>query len=227
MALATNEELITEALELAGDSSLKPRALFWLNNWVASESGKVPWPHTLQTVGPLVADGGATQFLLGASGDLLNRVHSVRGLRHTTGAGLVGAQLHFRDSEEVRGMATSAWLREFERTSGLQVNLQNKGKGVWAVNFSPALTRSLSFMAYLQLIPATQTLLEVSDYPNAETLVHAIYCAALKHQNDERQMVEETKLMRMVSEDRAVYLKLGGSSQHFPLSSRTFPGRRR
>jgi len=228
MALVTNDELITEALELAGDSSLKQRALFWLNRWVISESNKVPWPHTLVTHGPVSVSGGTSRLLLGLEGsELMNRVHSIRGIRRWSSAAGAGRGMHFNGSEEVRDQSPGAWMREFSRDTGMQVNTEDLGNSTWALNFSPVSNAQMDLLLYLKLVPEVQELGQVSPYPNHETLVQALYCYALKHQNDERQMAEENKLQRMVQEDRAVFLKLGGNNQRMNLSSRTFPGRRR
>lgn len=234
MAQATNDEVITEALELAGDSSLKSRAIFWLNRWVISESGKAPWPHTFATLGPMPLPAGSVSILLGGpTGAYPSRVHSVRRLYEATANGERGAPIYFQEQEESAPPTSgTSWLGDYGGatrggSSRSDVRIISAGSGQWYVMFPDRLNHLRRVHVDLKLIPAIQLLSDVSPYPNDETLMQAIYCYALKHQNDERQMAEEQKLQRMVQEDRATYCKLGGNNQHMRLASRTFPGRRR
>ncbi len=208
MGQMTNTDIISEALELAGNSGLTARAQVWLNTWLQRVYTHWAWPFLRNHYGPFDIAVGAQSLAFGNGAQTTDRIHSVnRALLTDPVSGVVSTELKLSGSSKVPApdMFTSVSASNLGRPHTLHVVPVAATPGQWTLYFSPRPSQATRLVLVAQYTPE---FLDVDDTPlylNDETMIQAVYAQALRHQQDERWQAEDAVLRRMIAADRTVH----------------------
>lgn len=225
--------IVSEGLQLAGNTSLSTRGGVWLNAWLAATYNSYPWPF-LGSRSTINLAAGTTLSQFGDGATISEKVDSIRRIEisDSNRSGSYKRDLEL-DSFDSVGAEDDPY---FILTSNTGVPIKATLVHVtadppvykWGIYWNPVPDNSYIAAVTFQLRPA-----DISDttkkpqYPNDQTMIHAVYVQALRHQADERWQVESGALEAMVRADRVTYGRQPGSSPgRLRLSSRVFRGRR-
>lgn len=231
MGAMTRGTLISEALEIAGDTSLTPRAQAAFNAALLRIYASAPWPFLRRRLGPTTVNAGTRTVNVGTGAVIFPvRIHSVekawlgdpRGrsepypLEVYNSDGLDGAEPLLTPNMG-RGRPQSLICTQTESSAW-----------AWSLEFEKPVDQAYPMLLLAHVIPNDLTdNTQTPIYPNDLTLLQAIKLYALEHQSDERWMVENGKLESFIENDRAIYLKLSQTNSKVPLSNRFKPYSRR
>jgi len=233
MGSMTRSTLISEALELAGDTSLTPRAVQWFNAALAELYAAAPWSFVCRWFGPHNVPAGSTSLIAGtAIGDDADsfvpvRIHSIIKLQCADGANeplevaLDATDLLPASSNPLLPLAP----RQGQPPKRAYV-AEPGNAGAWTVTFEYPTDRAYSFAVYAHIIPNDLT--SDSDrpaYPNDDTIMAAIRAKAYEHQKDGLGFNEVYRAK--VAADRLLYLKTTNAHAALRLSPRFSPAPRR
>lgn len=225
MGILTHDQLVSAGLELAGNTSLTSHASVWLNTWLRDVYMKHPWPFLQKRYGPISMTVGASAYAIGngSGGSVTDRIFRVKrvALADTVNTGFKG-ELNIGDEEDVEPWDDPAWIDTLSRGLGTEVFITSAGADpfLWTLSFNKPLDRAYRILVTAQYLPGAVTTSGVPIYQNDETMIHAIYVKALKHQDDPRSFGEGQALQAMVAADRVALGRRHGARVN--LSRRSF-----
>ncbi len=236
MGQLTHDQIVTEAIELAGNTGLTTRARMWLGLILRELLEKFPAP--LIGVGggigstppnaPTTVTAGSTFVTVGGT-SVGNTTRSVRRVWLCTNGQTDFVELqveHFstmdmppRAYNGVVGVARGRPLRVI--CQGVEADSLSYVKLFF--DPIPDKTYALWFLSD-SWITAQGAYLggSVSMYPNDLTIVQGVYAMCLKHQADERFASEWAEFRRLASEDRARWMNASNANTRMRLSPRSF-----
>lgn len=242
MGVLTHAQIVTEALELAGNTSLTTRAQTWLGLVLRELIEKFPVPVVPQfptldtpasTPGLTTLTAGVQSIQLGGAGGLVAglTVRSVRRVWVCTNGQTDFSELFVehistmdmppRSYTGVSGVARG-------RPTRVIASVLNTNSVTLFFDPIPDKTYALWVMSEGWLdAAATYNVAQVNLYPNDMTVVQGVYAWALKHQADERFPGEWGDFLRMQREDRTAHLQANGAFSRMRLSARSFLPRSR
>jgi hypothetical protein len=209
MGSMTRNQIINEALQLAGNTGLGTRAVAWLQTWLDRVYQSYPWPFLKGTLVTTVPPGSG---VLSINDPATLRITDVTGARLLTSSGDFIRTLNL-----YKGHTSGVF-------SGEPVNVIY-GQDI----FDPyRATMTLGASAQIpyqlgvdyQFLPPALGADDHPHYPNDETCIQAVFWRALKHQKDDRQEIEAGILARMVAEDRVSEGHKRGGMEKLKLSRR-------
>ena len=231
MGELTRDLIVSEALELAGNTGLTSRANVWLNAALKSLYMGWDWPFLPTGSGATVALAAGTTYTDigdGASSvtEQLARINRIlvaepsktgyKGEAFITPLDEVAPEDHplFLPSTQT-GIPTKATV---EAGSGGTV-----GYGKWRCHWNPIPDRALLLaFGYRKLPSNLSSGSALPLYPADDTLIQAVFVRALEHQEDERWVVEEQKFQAMVKKDRLKFGRAPGQGIRLGLSKKRF-----
>lgn len=232
MGVLTHAQLVTEALELAGNTGLTTRAQTWLGLVLRSLFEDFSFP--VQGGGPhipvysLVAGTGEVD--LPTSGTAV--VRAVKKIWVTPTGARDWSELAVYHVSNVPGGnipdnvggAYSATLPSMlgRPTSALLI----EGQDTTSVLFRPKPDQTYFVLFYAEGLssPMTYSANTVNLYPKDDVVIQGIYAWALKHQQDERAASEWQQFEQMAKKDRVRYGMMNNANNTVGLSKRHFRG---
>lgn len=237
MGQMTVTNLISTALEEAGNTGLSTIALTWMSPIMQRLWAAHDWPFLRREYGPLTMASGVTYFDLGDSGanpilssNITEPVIRVRKISIADSAnnGYKGF-LWLDESADVDPTDRQAWADTLSRGTPFAAELissagQSGYTGVyrWRVRFAVPTDRAYRLLVDACVIP--QTVFSggiVPMYPNDDTLIQAIIVRTYRHMNDEREPTAMSVLMNMIREDKRNIKS--GAPRILRLSKRYYP----
>lgn len=197
MGTLTRDTIVSEALELAGDTSLTNRANVWLNLFLRSEYRAWDWDFLKrQTV--LTLASGAVSASMSLTRATMAKVLNVYAHRP---AGTIGASLELRRKLTKAGLYAGLDSEKHPllvRTSGESGAPEYWGfdsrTATGLIYVWPRADQAYSLDVEWVETPADPGASDLPTYPDDETMVQAVFVKALKHLQDERAGEEESKL---------------------------------
>lgn len=229
MGQLTRAQIVTEGLNLAGNTGLTTRANYWLNTFLGSIYPSHRWSFLERryTAPALTAGGASLSFGAGSvTSDLISHVLRIA-LADTSNDGYKN-DIWIADGESSEASNEPAWLSS---TRGLPNQLMVEPDATtqfkWTISPSGLADKAYRLSILAQYLPTHIDVTSGGDntkpvYPNDETMMHAIYVQALRHQSDERAVPEEEILASKVRMDRLKFGRRVGTAQKIGLSRRTF-----
>jgi hypothetical protein len=211
MGTLTHAEMVTEALELAGNTGLTTRAQKWLGLVLRRLNEKFSFPQLANLKGVVVVAAGTSSFTIGRSGtaDVLPDVQ-VNGVDRILMVPDSDLSLDWEDliiefMSRVSGHSTGqAAVTGRPRSAIVETDTQ--------ANFDITLApipdvdyRLLILCNSVGLNQAVYSASVVNPYPDDLTVIQGIYALALKHQQDERAASEWSLFEDMEKKDRVRY----------------------
>lgn len=212
MGTLTHEELVTEALELAGNTGLTTRAQKWLGLVLRRLNEKFTFPQLVQIKDVVDVDAGEDSFTVGRDGSAdAFPGQQVNGIQRV----LMCSQV-LNDWEELT-------IQFISKISAQTTNLAGNGAGRpqvalietdaatqanFTVSLIPFPDRPYRCMVIADSVGLEQTVYSgsvVNPYPDDLTVIQGIYALALKHQQDERAASEWALFEDMEKKDRVRY----------------------
>lgn len=223
MGTKTRARLISEALELAGNTSLVPRAKQWLDTIMVELWASAPW-HFARKRYTLSLPAGTSSIAIGEPAstpdeDMVRSIDSI--------VPVVNGKARDPLITSIQGdgdidhdpdlMVRSAGIPE-------AATLQNYGDPyAWNIRLDRPTDRTITFVIDVFLVPrGLENDNDIPRYPNDETIIQALIVKAVKHSPVEGMdwRSEQAVLDRMKAEDRVIYLKSSIQSPNIGLSSR-------
>lgn len=205
MGLLTFDQIVTEGMELGGNTGLTARASVWLQVWLRRQLGSWKWPHLPSRYGPYTVAQGVSSFAIGngtLTADKLIKINRVM-VADTTNNGLKG-EVTIYDDQQMEAQDEPLWQDVNSPGLPKRVVLEPLSWG-WTIRFDVPLDKAYRFIVVAQQMPVSGTGSAVPPYPNDETMIQAVFCQVLRHQEDPRLNDEEAKLRGMEAQDRVVY----------------------
>lgn len=207
MSSANCTNLISEALLLAGDTSLTARGVVWLNQWLRSQYMAWNWPFLFRKASGLTLASGTGTFVVGSvNGGVTNAIQRIFDpiYLYTTDKQNRGnvrfRELHGNDvmfDEDARPTTqTGTPLTVVARRNATTA-------GTWDLVLDPIPDRT--FLMSFNYIYQPADVNGTSDfpvYPNDRTIVHALTAMALAHMGDERAREMREVAAIMTIDDR-------------------------
>lgn len=217
------DNLVREALELAGNIGLTARANVWLNLWLAKVYAAWPWPFLRARYGPFSVNQGVNSYTFGdGEGGTNDKIQAILRVMFadSTNNGWKG-DVPIDDDFGMGASRDPFWQDSASPTlpSGVLVEISTDAGYTsayrWKINFADSYTNKAYRIAIVaKRRPADLSVgTDVPLYPNQETIVQAIFAKALEHQNDERAEAANAKLRAMEAQDRVVHGKQPGSTK--------------
>jgi len=214
----THLQLVTEALELAGNTGLAPRAQTWLGLVMRhlNEKFSFPFGPSRKAIVDLAAGDSSVTVgsAIGGSADVFGGT-PVRGidrvLIYTENLGSDWTELHVTDFTRVLPSEGSIG-GQTGRPHTVVVEPRNPVGGftLKPIPIADANYQLLVVVSSKGLATPTYSASAVNEYPDDFTILQGVYAMALKHQQDERAPAEWSEFMRMAKEDRVRYGNQGG-----------------
>ena len=228
------DEIISEGLLLAGDTSLTTRAVVWLNQWLRSQYRAWPWPF-LQTRASgltLSASSGSMTVGSGIGGvtpDIQRVIDPV--YLYTTAKTIRGTlRIQQLNSGPIEADIDARLSTRTGTPTSLKLRPSNSVYGRWLFIFDPIPDQAYLFsFDYLQQ-PDDEATAAASGgtaiplYPNDRTMVQAVMVHALKYMADERLLPEQELLRVMCLDDRVKYGQSPGVNELWGMDPSTFKG---
>lgn len=236
MGRMTRVQLINEALELSGDTSLFTRAVFWLNAALEDLYASAAWPFLLQRVqvsesaGSYYLGQGSSEPSFGENGLVNTPVYMIHKLLWAdSGSGSARGEVELVNSAGTNSMDDPLLepTRSSVRGPPIKAILSNTTSAYdWFVEFSGVLDRAYRFVVVYQQMPEWLTTDNARPiYPVDETIVQALVVKAMFHQEDNRFAVEQGKLNALKANDQVRLLKVADSGGQIELASNFHPRR--
>lgn len=232
MGILTLGQLLEESLELAGDTSLTPRAMVWVNAALANLYASAAWPFLITRYGAYHLEQGVNT--LGTYGDGEGTEDKILFIHKAFMAGMNGqGRRELRVEQALQATAELETLLDDPANTrkGMPTRLIISGAGApyrWSLDFDTWTDKPYRLAMIAQFLPPPLSLnSDVPAYPNDETIIQCIKAQALFHQSDERWMQEDGKLQAMIRADKGTWAGAMQSEPTVPLGSafKTVPRR--
>jgi hypothetical protein len=225
MGVKTRLKLITEALQLAGDTSLDARAVEWIDDALRAVYDSAEWPF-LRKRFTHTPTAGTKTFTFGNGSITTDRVFKILTASYTyltSASGQVelydGMDLQAADDPSINTAITPG-APDYAYLS----NPENPYAWVW--QFARPTQHPYTFLIWAQITPVlANSDSAVPIYPNDRTIMKSLYVEALRHQDDARLSAEERLLQQMIEADRVKYLSAGTQRPNIGLASHRFAQR--
>lgn len=224
MGTLTRDTIVSEALQLAGDTSLTSRAEVWLNAWLRDEYRGWDWDF-LRRLTTISLASGAVSATMALTHPTKARPKDVYVHRP---AGTIGATLAARKRLTKVGFITGL---EADRHPLLATTNDTGEPQRWGFDARdsagliyvwPRADQAYSLDVEWYETPADPTGTGVPLYPSDEVMIQAVFARALDHMQDPRAQAEHAKLEMMKHRVRAVERDSAGQYGYAPLDSRYF-----
>lgn len=227
MGLLTFDQIVTEGMELGGNTGLTTRCDAFLKAWISKEWAKWPWPFLQSRYGPVNVAAGVSSYDTAPLGSIS---HIRRVLIADVANNGYKGELVLYDDRELDAQDDPLWSDSSSpglpfRVVVTPVLSADKIQTSWLINFDHPTDKAYRLIIVAQSAPVITDTTKVINYPNDETLIQAVFCYVLKHQEDSRASDEEAKLRGMVNEDRVTYGKQP-SQRRITLAKHRFRSRR-
>lgn len=185
MGALTRTEIITQALNLAGDSSLDTLAVAWLNQWLKRTYAAWPWPflQTQKTGLSLPAGSGSVSVGAGAGSVTLPvlRIYDPLFVYNTAKTTRAEARVKAYIPQRVDDNPELMQTTETGLPSRFGVRMSTSTWGQWSLYPMPFPDRDYLLTFTYQFCPADLGASDIPIYPNDDTLVQAVIATALKY----------------------------------------------
>lgn len=225
MGFLTRDELVTEALHLAGNTGLTTRANRWLEAYLTSLYASWRWPFLEKRYGPFSLTAGSSAFTIGDgtnTADKIARIGMVK-IADTVNTGGKGELKLF--GPDIAADVDPAWADENSRATPEYAVLEPASSNVpyrWTLSVYPIPDRAYRVIVVANRRPAALAGADIPPYPNDDTLMQGLIVRALMHQNDERAQAEYALLINMESADRVKHGAQPGINQKLNLQKTRF-----
>lgn len=227
MGQLTRDTIISEALLLAGNTSLTTRAKVWLNAWLRSQYRAHAWPFLIERASLIAMAADSLYVTVGANnGGITLEIQriidpiDVYTSDYATRMRARVVQLIGQDQSEMVELNNPATNRGVP--SAFRVRATTTW-GAWKLvpNVVPDRACKLAFDYLYQ--PADLSTNVAPVYPNDETLIQAVYVQALKHMDKLDAWAQQFELLRTQQiADRAKYGIVDGTNDLWSLDSSIF-----
>lgn len=239
MGQMTTADLISTALEEAGDTGLSTIALTWMKPIMQRLWAAHDWPFLRRGYGPISLSSGITSLNLGDSGAIptltgnitepIIRIRKVS-LADSVNNGYKGF-LWLDETAEVDPVDRQAWADTLSRGTPVAAEVvpsagQTAYTGVyrWCLKFAQPTDRAYRILVdACVILQSSFSALVVPMYPFDDTLIQAIIVRAFRQMNDEREPQALAQLNNMIGEDKRT-LK-SAAPRKLRLSRRFYPRR--
>lgn len=212
MGMLSYADLLSESLELSGDTSLQPRAIAWLNAALVNLYTSAAWPFLIDRYGPFEIPVGYQA--LDAFGNGEGTENGIFTIHKVFVGNMQGGKRRELGVKQVLNMTADdeEMLNPPDQRGGTATELIMSGSGQpfrWNLSLNRMTAEPFRMVYVAQAVPPSFTVAQINDfpaYPNDETIIQCIKAKALFHQGDERWTIEEDRLQQMVRQDRVVHL---------------------
>lgn len=211
MGYKSRDEIITEALELAGDPGLSARAVEWLRAWLDRTYRQTSWKFLIKRLVHQLNAGASSVSINDEDGDILYRVHAVRkaGLFEPNYRGFSGDARLIGTDELWPDEDPLAWDPSNRGVPSKMLVEQVMPGDRAVITFAPSLDRNFSLLLELHTLPdlsdAVFTENYIPEYPTDETMIQAVFVKALLHRDDPRADVQLRVLKSLEEEDKVIH----------------------
>jgi hypothetical protein len=229
MGVMTRTQLVSAALNEAGNTSLTTLAQGWLNDWLDSSAAGWPWPQIQRRIGNVALVTGTQSLSVGAgSGGITLRV-----LRIIDPIWVYSSDYSTRVRARVLPITQSAleWdetINDPTRNLGVPTRFKIRTDETtffkWSLIPTPVPDRDLLLALDYLCIPAQLTGdSQVPWYPNDRTIRQAIKVAALAYMKRADELQGEREMLKsFVTEDKVKYGEIPGTNDQLGLDPATF-----
>lgn len=229
MGQLTHAQLVTEAVELAGNTGLTTRAQTWLGLVLRHLAERFTFSQGPNTKAVFVTTPGLADYEVGSevggSADVFSGI-PIRGIKRM----LCGGDSADGDWAEMRvetvgdvssGTVTASAGSGFPFAAILEPRDPVGGFDVTLVPTPDKAYRIMVLVDAAGLTQPTYSAAAVSEYPNDMTIVQGVYALCLKHQQDEREASAWSLFEKMAGDDRVRYGNMN-TGQKLRLNPKTF-----
>lgn len=214
MGVLTHAQLVTEALELAGNTGLTTRGQTWLGLVLRNLFEKFTIPQQVALLGQFALSAGVAVYQAGVGGSFFS-TNVVRGIRRCLIAATDGT-----DQQEIPvisgGKFEAGELPATGTTNGRPLRVYTSPEtNTFLLTFTPTPNKAYLASVTADSVPVTPLAynsVTVNLWPDDLTVIQGIYALALKHQQDERASSEWGLFEEMVKKDRVRYGNLNGDN---------------
>jgi len=225
----THDQLITNALVEAGDTSLSTLASDWLNDWLDARYCDWPWPFCTTRLSYSWTSGTTSLTLGNGSGGVTERIRRILDpikFRSSTFADRGSARIvdisGLPDSQDpdMNDSSTHVGL-----PSTFTVEASSAAAHQWVLKPQPVPDRALTVLIRYLHIPERITGSTVPLYPSDRTMEMAIIQKALAHKfgtHSNEALTAAKLLVSMVMDDRVKFGEVEGDKHHVRLDPKRF-----
>lgn len=195
MGLLTHAEMVTEALELAGNTGLTTRAQKWLGLILRRLNLFFTFPQTANVKGVVVVAAAQDTFTVGrdAGADILNSVQ-VNGISRA----LITEDGSADDWQEIDIVFLGKASAEIVNLAGSTgrpraLLVETDTQANYEITIAPIPDKAYRILLICDSVELNQPAYSgsiVNPYPDDLTVVQGVYAMALRHQQDERAASE-------------------------------------
>lgn len=221
MGVLTHAQIVTEALELAGNTGLSTRAQTWLTLVLRRLGEGFQFPQMDNPRGTVTGSAGTATFTAGSpyggTADVLGGT-PIQGIHRVLIASSTLDDYQDLAREHVKNVSPgtlSDGVRRGRPTTFMYESRGLAGGGGFLVTLAPTPDLAYRYLVIAEgRSPAqyTYSASAVNGYPDDWTVIQGVYAMALQHQQDERAMVEMEKFEDMMKKDR---VRLGNASKAY------------
>lgn len=227
MGASIFSEIVSEALNQAGDTSLTVRMNFVLKKWLRSQAMAFLWPQ-LRTDVNVAVEGGISggSFGSGSGGvtEEVRRICDPMKIYYGSGPTLTD-HANIRVQTDWDDALVNA-AAEIGKPDAVRVKELTSTKGRWSLAFNRTTDKAYTIQVKYYFTPVDPATTEVPWYANDRTMVQAVFTEALKYKKDTSYRDELALLATMVMQDRlSEGIKPGVHDSGIQLSRRYFKGR--
>lgn len=229
MGQLTRAQIVSNGLQLAGDTSLTTLANTWLNAWLRAHYASWPWPYLHKRITGVALAAGTTSIDIGAGSNgvtpEIKRIISPLWLYSSTYStarkltvratygGDIGSEEVVHDSATWRGTPELIRIRAHTSTWGK-----------WTLVPLPAPDRAyLLGIDYIEQPADLSSDSTVPICPSDRTMIQAVKQAALDYMGHRDEAMAEMQLLSaMATEDRLRYGEVAGTNDMITLDPSVF-----
>lgn len=223
MGTLTHAEMVTEALELAGNTGLTTRAQKWLGMVLRRLNEKFTFPQTVSIKEIVEVDAGDDGFSVGraASADAFAS-QQVNGIQRVLMCSEALNDWEDLTVEFIGNLSaqTASISSAVGRPQVAIIETDSASQANFEVSLVPPPDRPYRLIVIANAVGLEQAVYSasvVNPYPDDLTVVQGIYALALKHQQDERAASEWALFEDMEKKDRVRYGNMNHASSKIGL----------
>jgi hypothetical protein len=229
----TRAEIVTQGLREAGNTSLTTRGNEWLNRWLRSQYMALDWPFLQRRATGISLALGATSVSFGAGSSVtpqVQRIHDPVWLYNTDYTVRRKARIvSLLDGDEDRDETINNPSTHKGVPTTFKARPDATTEGKWTLVPEVIPDRSLLIALDYTELPDNINTATAGDstkprYPNDDTMIQAVYVAALKHDKADNYMAERDVLASMVLADRVKFGAALGINDTWGLDPKVFGG---
>lgn len=230
MGTLTHAQIVTEALQLAGNTGLTLRAQVWLGLIRRTLYEKITMPQGTNLKGIFVGTAGDDSFIVGSAvagaADVFNDtpVRGIKRILFTTASSNDDWQDLVLESIANATAATSSLAAQTGRPSHALIEPDSPIDG-FEVTIIPTPDQAYRFMVIADSkgpLTPEYSASTVNDWPDDLTVIQGVYALALKHMKDETAAAEWEEFKEMMRNDRVRYMGMNPDNKKWGLSRSAF-----